>query len=906
MDAVGNVRPISIEREMREAYLDYAMSVITARALPDVRDGLKPVQRRVLYAMDELGLRPTTPYKKSARIVGEVLGKYHPHSDAPVYETMVRLAQDFSMRCPLVDGQGNFGSVDGDPPAAMRYCLTSEALVVTDRGLERIDRLSSTGEEDVAVRVLSVHGRVNTASKWFDCGAFPTRRVTTRRGYEVTGTTNHPLLVCVPGPDGRALLVWKTIDRIVPGDWLVLDRGEALWPEELVDLDRLHPRLAEGSRAEPHLLPSRLDQDLAFLLGALTAEGTFRPTVVEFTNTQGELADAFRAVWQRTFPTCRLHAFLREPTGYGRKPFRQLQVVSQRVIAFLNNLGLRGKSAARELPEALLLSPQPVAAAFLRGLYEGDGAVERSGRSVLRVALCSKSRVLLRQVQTLLLRFGIVSTLNAERARGTYRLLILGCENLQRFADKIGFLSEAKRGALARVLALHSGWALSQTDFVPFVAAFVRKNARRGHREWSAKHNVDRPARLLEALPRLARALPHPQAGTRVVAELEQIARTRYLFEQVTSVEDAGEQRVYSIRVDSPCHSFVANGFVNHNTEARLSAIAEELLADIDKNTVDFRANFDGSLREPSVLPGKLPNLLVNGAVGIAVGMATNVPPHNLTEVIDALVLMIDRYGRAVQGGLPFDLVWSRVIRGTTEAELVQSAVGALPRALLGQVRAEAQKLSNRPTEEHIAEALLNHVDQVVDVTPDELLQHVTGPDFPTAGLILGDEGITQAYTTGHGRIVIRAKAHTEELRGNREAIVVSELPYQVNKATLIERIAELVRDKRVDGISDMRDESDRQGMRLVIELKRDANARAVLNQLFKLTALQSSFSINMLALVDGQPRVLTLKQILLQYLNWRRQVLTRRTQFELDKARARAHILEGLKTALDNVDEVI
>src|SRR5206468_3357127 len=158
------------------------------------------------------------------------------------------------------------------------------------------------------------------------------------------------------------------------------------------------------------------------------------------------------------------------------------------------------------------------------------------------------------------------------------------------------------------------------------------------------------------------------------------------------------------------------------------------------------------------------------------------------------------------------DLVWSRVIRGTTDAELVQSAVRALPRGLLGQVRGEAQKLSKRPTEEHIAEALLNHVDQVVDVTPDELLQHVKGPDFPTAGLILGDEGITQAYTTGHGRIVIRAKAHTEELRGNREAIVVSELPYQVNKATLIERIADLVRDKRIDGISDMRDESDRQG----------------------------------------------------------------------------------------------
>jgi DNA gyrase subunit A len=461
MDA-GQIQPRSVEREMRESYLDYAMSVITARALPDVRDGLKPVQRRVLYAMDELALRPTSPYKKSARIVGEVLGKYHPHSDAPVYETEVRLAQDFSMRYPLVDGQGNFGSVDGDPPAAMRY------------------------------------------------------------------------------------------------------------------------------------------------------------------------------------------------------------------------------------------------------------------------------------------------------------------------------------------------------------------------------------------------------------------------------------------------------------TEARLSAIAEELLADIDKDTVDYYPNFDGSLQQPTVLPGKLPNLLVNGAVGIAVGMATNIPPHHLGEVVDALNLMITRYGKAVDSGLPFDLVWSRVIRGTTEPDLLQASLQSLSRGLMAQVRAEAQKLARRPTDENVAEALLNLVDAQIDVTPEELLQHVKGPDFPTAGLILGDEGIKSAYTTGHGRIVIRAKAHTEELKGNREAIVVSELPYQINKATLIERIADLVRDKRIDGISDMRDESDRQGMRLVIELKRDTNPTAILNQLFKMTALQSSFTINMLALVDGQPRVLTLKQILLQFLNWRRQVLTRRTQFELNKALARAHILEGLKVALDNLDEVI
>jgi DNA gyrase subunit A len=447
---------------MRESYIDFARSVITSRALPDVRDGLKPVQRRVLYAMDELSLRPNGPHKKSARIVGEVLGKYHPHSDVAVYDTMVRLAQTFSMRYPPVDGQGNFGSIDGDPPAAMRY------------------------------------------------------------------------------------------------------------------------------------------------------------------------------------------------------------------------------------------------------------------------------------------------------------------------------------------------------------------------------------------------------------------------------------------------------------TEARLSAIAEEMLADIDKNTVDFQPNFDGSLREPSVLPAKLPYLLVNGSVGIAVGMATNIPPHNLTEVIGAIALMIERYGGAVESGLPFGLVWSRVMRGTSESDVVKAALASLPKPLAAQVRQRAELVARRPSDEQMIDALLDHLDQAIDVSADDLMQHIKGPDFPTWGMIVGDEGIKLAYTTGHGRIVIRAKVHTEDLRGNREAIVVTELPYQVNKATLVEKIADLVRDKRIDGISDMRDESDRQGMRLVIELKRDTNARAITNQLFKMTAMQSAFSINMLALVDGAPRVLTLKQILLQYVNWRHQVLTRRTEFELEKARARAHILEGLRVALDNLDEVV
>ncbi len=390
---IGKTRPVNIEDEMRSSYLDYAMSVIVSRALPDVRDGLKPVQRRILYAMNDMGITHSSGYKKSARIVGEVLGKYHPHGDISVYDAMVRMAQDFSMRYPLVDGQGNFGSVDDDPPAAMRY------------------------------------------------------------------------------------------------------------------------------------------------------------------------------------------------------------------------------------------------------------------------------------------------------------------------------------------------------------------------------------------------------------------------------------------------------------TEARLTEIAEQMLADIDKDTVNLLPNFDASLREPSVLPARAPNLLVNGSSGIAVGMATNIPPHNLGEVCDAIVHLIDNPG----------------------------------------------------------------------VTVDVLTQFVKGPDFPTAGIILGQEGIKSAYATGHGRIVVRARAEiSDTAQAGHRQILVTELPYQTNKATLVERIAELVTDKRITGISEVRDESDRQGMRIVIELRREAQPQQVLNTLYKHTAMQSAFFVNMLALVDGQPRVLSLKEALQYFVDFRREVVIRRTEFDLKGARARAHILEGLKIALDQIDKVI
>ena len=341
-------------------------------------------------------------------------------------------------------------------------------------------------------------------------------------------------------------------------------------------------------------------------------------------------------------------------------------------------------------------------------------------------------------------------------------------------------------------------------------------------------------------------------------------------------------------------------------TEARMTAIAEEMLADIDKETVNWVDNYDSTRKEPVVLPSRIPNLLINGSAGIAVGMATNIPPHNLGEICDAVSHMIKRYGSAVEEGVPFEAMWARVHGQNAEAQLLQSTLQKLTPALRQRLQGKAAELGLGARKTATAETLLAAVDDMVDIPPDELLAIVKGPDFPTAGLILGLDGIQSAYTTGRGRVVLRAKAHVEEMRGGRYQIIVTELPYQVNKAALLEKIADLVRDKRIEGISDLRDESDRQGMRVVIELRRDAVARHVLNALYKHTAMQIAFSVNLLALVDNQPRTLTLKAALQHFIDHRQEVVTRRTKFDLEKARQRAHILEGLKIALDNLDEVI
>ncbi|MCK9267163.1 MAG: DNA gyrase subunit A [Alkaliphilus sp.] len=316
----------------------------------------------------------------------------------------------------------------------------------------------------------------------------------------------------------------------------------------------------------------------------------------------------------------------------------------------------------------------------------------------------------------------------------------------------------------------------------------------------------------------------HPHGDTAVYDAMVRLAQsfsTRYLLVD-------GQGNFGSVDGDSPA--------AMRYTEAKLTRLSIEMIKDINKETVDYRPNFDESLNEPTILPSKFPNLLVNGSSGIAVGMATNIPPHNLGETIDGVITLIDN----------------------SETEI------------------------------------------------KDIMKNIKGPDFPTGAIIMGKEGIREAYNTGRGIIKIRAKAKIEEIGKGRQHIIVTEIPYQVNKARLIEKIAELVRDKKIEGISDLRDESDRKGMRIVIELRRDTNANVVLNQLYKHTQMEDSFGIIMLAIVDEEPKVLNLKEMLVHYLDHQKEIITRRTQFDLNRAEERAHILEGLKIALDNLDEVI
>jgi DNA gyrase subunit A len=807
----SRVVDVTIESEMKTSYIDYSMSVIVSRALPDVRDGLKPSQRRILVAMNDLNLAPGRGHRKCAKIAGDTSGNYHPHGEQVVYPTLVRLAQVWAMRYPLVDGQGNFGSIDGDAPAAMRYCVTGDTRVATPAGTVRIDSIVPDAPEesdhDVSLDLYDRCGKKVRASKLFHSGSHPTLRLRTVEGYELVGTSNHPVL-CLTNASGVPTVSWKLLQKIGPGERVIISRT---------------PRLAGGP------LP-QTERQIAILFGAFVSEGWISATRAGFNNIDRDYFNLVLQAYDRVVGGRRYVSSRRIASGslLFELDVHQLECFRKSPLAALG-----GRSREKLVPEYVWRASTEFKRAFLQSLFMGDGSSSLLPRNTIQVSYSTCSEQLAKDVQLLLLEFGVISRI-CRYEKGEFKLVLTNRRDARQFSREIGFLG-GKQEKLERELESipRSSRALSK-DHVPFLAAYIRSQPASSwkDRDWLARHNVDRIERW-------------EQGGTAILERIESdecrqvvgpLVAADYYYAEVESVVDAGTRPVYSLRVESEDHAFVTNGFISHNTEARLTALAAEMLADLEKNTVNFRPNYDETREEPVVLPGVVPNLLVNGCSGIAVGMATEVPPHNLREICNAIAHVIDH----------------------PESEAA------------------------------------------------DLLKIVKGPDFPTGGIIYGTQGIRDCYLNGRGLIRMRARVQVEEGKLGRMSLVATEIPFQVNKSALLEKIADLVKDGKVSGISDLRDESDRDGMRVVIELKKDANPKVVLNQLFVHSPLQSTFGANMLALVDQRPQVLTLRALLDQYVRHRQEVVRRRTEFDLAEAEKRAHILEGLKIALDNLDAVI
>lgn len=815
-EPVDRIEPVDIQQEMQRSYIDYAMSVIVGRALPEVRDGLKPVHRRVLYAMYDSGFRPDRSHAKSARSVAETMGNYHPHGDASIYDTLVRMAQPWSLRYPLVDGQGNFGSPGNDPPAAMRYCVSADSLVRLPFGQsvrigDVVQQTQSNSDHAVELKVLDRHGNPVVADRLFHSGDHQTYTVRTAEGYEVTGTANHPLL-CLVDVGGVPTLLWKLIEEIRPDDHVVLQRtppvefGPADW-HDVMEALLLGAFISEGYISENRAGFANLDRDyFTMVAGAYDA-----------------VVGGKRYVYQQTIASGSLQHTLYVQNVTALKQGRLWEMVGCR-------------SANKYVPEWIWHSPAAVKRVFLQALFEGDGSCSALPRNTIQISYNTISERLATDVQQMLLEFGVVSR-RYRHAVGEYKVVITNRAQAELFATQVGF-GGAKQEKLVGILSSMPPCAGRDSDHVPGLARFIRRHcgSRWIDKDWLNRHNVDRIQRWRTRGDEILAHIADPD----VRAIATDLTDGRFYYAKVASVTEAGRQPVYSLRVDTDDHAFLTNGFVSHNTEARLTPLAMEMLREIDEETVDFIPNYDGRVQEPTVLPSRFPNLLANGSGGIAVGMATNIPPHNLRELAEAVF-------------------WC---------------------------------LENHEADE--------------EATLAAVCERVKGPDFPTAGLIVGSQGIGDAYKTGRGSIRMRGVVEVEEARG-RTSLVITELPYQVNHDNFITSIAEQVRDGKLGGIANVEDQgSDRVGVRIVVELKRDAVAKVVLNNLYKHTQLQTSFGANMLAIVDGVPRTLRLDQLIRHYVEHQLDVIVRRTTYRLRKANERAHILRGLVKALDALDEVI
>ncbi len=957
-NGIGRVEGTSIIEEMQRSYLDYAMSVIVSRALPDVRDGLKPVQRRIVYAMQQQNLHHTSRYQKSAAVVGEVLKSFHPHGDVPVYDAMVRMAQDFSMRYTLVDGQGNFG------------CFTIDTKIRLTDG-----------------RNLSFEGLIEEQSKgrrhWtfsfnHQLGKIEVEEIKqprlTRKDAELVEVEldNAEKIKCTP--DHRFMLrdgSYRQAKDLQPGDSLMplySQICDGAKDKNLKGYERISQPFADSWQFTHHLsdewnLKHQVYEKKA---GRIRHHANFNKLNNDPENiVRLQWADHFKIHYEMASWRHKNDPEYVKKIAEGRQKFIQanheklsIRTSARNHLAWQDPKYRQKKTESIKkmwLDEAYRARMQQVSSQNLKKLWQNEDFKQ------------------------------LLSNLKSEEMKKRwqdpkYRLEMQ--KQMKEISNKIWSDPEHRKyiSELMIERTSESGWKKAQSQITKklwqdpnfrakYPADHFRKmalslwadeNIREMHRKKIAKQREDpifieknrqgvvsSNNRRLQENPKMMTQLaakakvslqlkwqdpaykkqvvkskvlgyvsgllqkyplvtPQIYEKERINNGVPKIDRALEFFDDFSSLVGQAQnynhkvvrvvvleerQDVYDLTIDSLHNFALAAGIFVHNsvdgdspaamryTEARLSAIADELLRDINKNTVDFVDNYSGTVQEPMLLPSVIPNLLLNGASGIAVGMATQIPPHNLGEVTDALISMIENPVRErTADGRPQTA--TPIVTATDDREVLEQ---------LAQ--------SGKP----VAESGFKS-----ELTVEDLIKLIKGPDFPTGASIYDQSEILAAYATGKGRIVMRAKAEIEEARGGRFDIIITELPYQVNKAVLIARIADMVRDKKIDGISDLRDESDRKGMRMVIELKRDAKPQSVLNNLYKHTALQSVFNVNMVALSDGVPHLMTLKRVLEEFVTHRMTVVRRRSEFELGEARAREHILEGLKIAVDNIDEVI
>ena len=779
-----NIIPRNIEDEMKTSYIDYAMSVIVGRALPDVRDGLKPVHRRILYAAKEMGLRYNTAYKKSARLVGDCMGKYHPHGDTAIYDSMVRMAQDFSLRYTLVDGQGNFG------------CFTKETEVKLTGGrnlsFEKLIEEYKKGKKNYAYTI-NKEGEVKISE-------ILNPRLT-RKNAEVIKIIldNGSEIKCTP--DHKFMLLNGSYKQAQ-----FLEAGDSLMPVYLRlsdSKDDLKPKL-RGYQMIYEPLKDRwtpchiLADEWNIKHEVYTRSNGRIRHHIDFNKFNNNPCNIKRIQWEEHWNLHKKIASLkhrdndyREKIASGRRKFWSQEKNKEAYSKRMSDRNVKNWKNV-EYREKMIKTLSESTKEYIKRNPQVKGILSKKASETLK-------RLWVDPVYKALFHQKIVES-NKKR--------IINNTGRKKFLKICSYIYK-NHNVLSNNLYEKTRKDVFQTSFPCWELGI------------SKYFNNDINQVLYE------------------INKNHKVIKVEFIKECTD---------VYDLTIEETHNFALAAGVFVHNsmdgdppaamryTEVRLEKIAEELLGDIDKETVDFVPNYDGSLTEPVILPARLPNLLVNGSSGIAVGMATNIPPHNLSEVIDGLITYID----------------------------------------------------------------------TPDIETKELMKIIHGPDFPTGAIVCGKSGKKDYFETGRGSFIIRAKAEIEDIKGGRQAIIVSEMPYQVNKAQLLTTIAELVKDKKLSDIGDLRDESDREGVRVVIEVKRDGNANVVLNQLFKHTQIEVSFGVIMLALFNGEPKVLSMKQMLGAYLSHRREIVTRRTKFELTKAEKRAHIVEGLRIAIENLNKII